>query len=185
MIRQISIILTIILSACGSKTTDEKRTQMVLNQKNPTILVKETSDNSKEQSDTKNLDIATYFVIVADTNLNYSTLYDKMFKISKDLNIPIDTMGRSFNRTKNLIALPDNDEDEIYAGDYFPRRYPSDNVSLEYLNIYKKNAKEKTIALVTGIYETEKSADSALTIISKTEKNSFKIKADIYIGCMH
>jgi len=86
-------------------------------------------------------------------------------------------MGRFYNKKKNLIALPDNDEDEIYAGDYFPRRFPSDNLSLEYLNFYQRQAAEKTIALVTGIYETEKSADSALTVLHKPEKKVFKIKS--------
>ena len=94
-------------------------------------------------------------------------------------------MGRFYNKSKNLIALPDNDKDEIYAGDYFPRRFPSDNLSLEYLNFYQRQAGKKTIALVTGIYETEKGADSALAVLHRSEKKVFKIKADIYVGCMH
>jgi hypothetical protein len=94
-------------------------------------------------------------------------------------------MGRFYNKTKNLIALPDKDEDEIYAGDYFPRRFPSDNLSLEYLNFYQEQSGEKTIALVTGIYETERSADSALTVLRKTADKVFKIKAYIYVGCVY
>ncbi|WP_262490545.1 hypothetical protein [Hymenobacter sp. CRA2] len=35
-----------------------------------------------------------------------------------------DTLGRFFDEQKNLIRLPDDDEDELYAGDYFPRRCP-------------------------------------------------------------
>ena len=108
-----------------------------------------------------------------------------MFDLNGQLNIPIDTMGRFYNKTKNLIALPDDDEDELYAGDYFPRRFPSENLSLEYLDFYQKKAGDKTIALITGIYENEKSADSALTVLHKTEEKVFKIKADIYLGCMH
>lgn len=135
--------------------------------------------------DTIDDDYATYFVVVADTGSNYYLLHKKMFDLNRQLNSSIDTMGRFYNKTKNLIALPDNDEDEIYAGDYFPRRFPSDNLSLEYLSFYQEQAGDKTIALVTGIYETEKSADSALTILQKTEKKGFKIKADIYVGCMH
>ncbi|MBX2930638.1 MAG: hypothetical protein KF781_01685 [Chitinophagaceae bacterium] len=87
-----------------------------------------------------------------------------------------------------MIALPDDDEDEIYAGDYFPRRFPSEtteNLSLEYLNFYQENARDKTIALVAGIYEKENSADSALIILKKVEQRGFKIKAKIYTGCMH
>jgi hypothetical protein len=81
--------------------------------------------------------------------------------------------------------LPDNDEDEMYAGDYFPRRFPSHSLSLEYLALYYREAGEKTIALVTGIYETEKSADSSVAILQSIEKNVFKIKTNIYVGCLH
>ena len=77
------------------------------------------------------------------------------------------------------------DKDEIYAGYYVPRRFPADNLSLEYLNFYQRDAGKKTIALVAGIYETEKSADSSLAVLHRIEKKVFKIKADIYVGCIH
>jgi disulfide oxidoreductase YuzD len=81
--------------------------------------------------------------------------------------------------------LPDNDDDEMYAGVYFPRRYPSENLSLEYLDFYNRNADHKTIALVSGIYQSEKSADSLLSIIRKTDKKAYKLKSQVYVGCMH
>ncbi len=136
-------------------------------------------------NDTADYDYATFFIVIADTSSNYYLLHKKMFDLNKQLNIPIDTMGRLYNKVKNLIALPDNDEDEIYAGDYFPRRFPSENLSIEYLDFYQKQSGEKTMALVTGIYESEKSADSALVVIQRTEKIVFKIKAEIYLGCLH
>ena len=131
------------------------------------------------------IDHATFFIVVADTGHDYYSLHRKMFTLNQQLNLPVDTLGRYFNENKNLIALPDNDEDEIYAGDYFPRRFPSENLSLEYLAFYQEKATEKTIALVTGIYESEQSADSALAILKRAEPNGFKIKADVYVGCMH
>jgi hypothetical protein len=38
---------------------------------------------------------------------------------------------------------------------------------------------------MAGIFETQHSADSVLAIIKPIEKNSFILKAKIYIGCMH
>ena len=186
MTRHIYIILTVVLTACGTTSADKNGTDVDSTKIDTTTSLQTNvaTDNSVAE-DTTDYNNATYFVVVADTSLDYSTLHQKMFDLNNKLKIPIDTMGRFYNKTKNLIALPDNDEDEIYAGDYFPRRFPSDNLSLEYLNFYQRQAGEKTIALVTGIYETEKSADSALTILHKTEKKVFKIKADIYVGCMH
>ncbi len=186
MTRHIYIILTVFLTACGTTSADKNGTDVDSTKINTTTSLQTTvaTDNSVVE-DTSDFNNATYFVVVADTSADYYLLHKKMFNLSRQLNIPIDTMGRFYNKTKNLIALPDNDEDEIYAGDYFPRRFPSDNLSLEYLDFYQRQSGEKTIALVTGIYEKEKSADSALTVLRKTEKKVFKIKADIYVGCMH
>jgi hypothetical protein len=186
MTRHIYIILTVLLIACGPTSTDKNGVDVNSNKIDTTTSLQTTAatDNSVVEN-TTDYDNATYFVVVADTSLDYPTLHRKMFDLNSKLKIPIDTMGRFYNKTKNRITLTDNDEDKIYAGDYFPRRFPSGNLSLEYLNFYQRQAGEKTIALVTGIYETEKRADSALTVLHKTEKKAFKIKAAIYVGCMH
>lgn len=186
MKQHIYIILTILLTACRTNPTDKNNTEIKSSKVDTTTSLQTAVSTDHNQSeDTTDYNNVTFFVVIADTSLDYYTLHKKMIDLNRKLNIPIDTMGRFYNKTKNLIVLPDNDEDEIYAGDYFPRRFPSDNLSLEYLNFYQRQAGEKTIALVTGIYEKETSADSALTVFHKTEKKVFKIKADIYVGCMH
>lgn len=143
------------------------------------------STDTAKMDDSEGLDAyADYYVVVADTGNNYHDLHSKMFALNQSLKIPIDTMGRGYNSKKNLIALPDDNEDEMYAGEYFPRRYPSDALSLEYIQQYKDGSAEKTIALVTGIYATKAGADSALTTLGASA-NAFAIKAHIYVGCMH
>lgn len=186
MTRYIYIILMVFLTDCGTTSADKNGADVDSTRIDTTTSLQTTvTNNNIVTEDTTDYNYATYFVVVADTSLDYPTLHEKMIELNSKLKIPIDTMGRFYNKAKNLIALPDNDEDEIYAGNYFPRRFPSYNLSLEYLDFYQRQAREKTIALVTGIYETEKSADSALVVLGKTEKNIFKIKADIYVGCMH
>ncbi|MGN8070529.1 hypothetical protein [Mucilaginibacter sp. 22184] len=144
----------------------------------------QASAKDSVQSETDTINYADYYVVVADTGRSYNTLRGKMFDLNKSLNILIDTMDRGYNKTKDLIALPDNYDDEMYAGDYYPRRSVSDFLSLEYLNQYKSDAKEKTIALVRGIYETKTSADSALLAMGQS-KTAFSFKAKVYVGCMH
>jgi hypothetical protein len=183
------ITLIVFFTACGSTSTDKSTAEPIVN-KQDTIAFTSThsADSSAENNqpeDTTDYNYATYFVIVADTSPNYYLLHKKMFNLALQLSLPIDTMGRYYNKTKNIIALPDDDEDEIYAGGYFPRRFPSQHLSLEYLHLYQKIAGENTMALVTGIYETETSADSALTLLKQKEKNGFKVKANMYVGCMH
>ena len=129
---------------------------------------------------------ATYYVVMADTGENYYQLRDNMLRISKATGMPIDTMGRGYDEEKDLICLPKNDEDEVYAGEYYPRRFPSVNLSLEYLDTYKKEqVGETTMALVAGIFETRQSADSLLRVIKPVSRTPFVEMAKIYTGCMH
>jgi|SRR6185312_2469234 len=183
---RILTILTFILTACGATPIGSSAIEAPPAKNNTTAIVQiQSPDDHSSPSDSAGQDMATYYVVVADTSLDYNFLHKKMFKLNRQFRIPIDTMGRFYNKAKNLIALPDNDDDEIYAGDYYPRRYPSENLSLEYLDFYQGRAGKKTIALVTGIYETETGADSALRVIQQAERKVFKIKSEIYIGCMH
>lgn len=186
MIRLSYFLLLIFISACATKPVkisgEDNNAAKADTTKKP--ATKNTTNHSFLE-DSSEMNFATYYVVIADTSTDYYLLDNKMFELSRQLTIPIDTMGRFYNKIKNLIALPDHDEDEIYAGDYFQRRLPSENLSLEYLNVYQNKAGEKTIALVTGIYETEKRADSAVVSLRGIEKNVFKIKAILYEGCMH
>ncbi len=180
----LNLIIAILLSACGSKQTPPTAAHSV--DSNTTIAKAKPVINTELPiaEDTEDA-YATYFVVVADTGTNYYSLRDKRFALNKQLAIPIDTMDRYYNAAKNLIALPDDAEDDLYAGDYFPRRSPSENLSLEYLVVYKERSPEKTMALITGIYERESSADSAIAIIQKAEGRAFKLRSNIYVGCMH
>ena len=186
MKKPLIIALVITFSSCHTSKSKEDLAQNKADQNvSPPIVRTNLFENAVEGIDTTDYDHAAYFVIVADTGLNYLSLQTKMYALSRRLNIPIDTMGRYFNESKNLIALPDDDDDEMYAGDYFPRRFPSDDLSLEYLEIYHKDANDKMIALVAGIYETEAVADSSMAILKRQEPKCFKLKSELYVGCMH
>ena len=186
MNQTLSFMLACCLTACASNPNNKNNTIVQSgNVDSVTNLFTGDSTVYHHANDTTNADVATYFVVIADTSQDYTVLQKKMFELNKNLSIPIDTMGRYYNKAKNLIVLPKNAEDKIYAGQYVPRRFPSHNFSLEYLNIYQSRAGAKTIALVTGIYEKEKTADSAMTILSKTENKVFKVKSEMYVGCIH
>lgn len=148
------------------------------------ILLFGLNINAQEISDEQYMNA---YIVIADTSQNYVELRKKMFDINEKLKTEIDTMGRGFNREKNLICLPENDEDEIYAGDYFPRRYPSETLSLEYLVYYTNGKKptEGTIALVTIITDNKEKADKKLAEIKKYSNKAFIVNSQIYMGCMH
>ncbi|MBC5836820.1 hypothetical protein [Flavobacterium muglaense] len=136
-------------------------------------------------TDTTDYENATYYLVIADTSQVYAKLHKKMFSLTNQLHQPIDTMGRYYNKEKNSIVLPDDADDELYAGGYYPRRFPSKTLSLDYLNFYNDKAGEKTIALLAGIYESQTSADSALVHLKKIEHKAFTLKTKMYIRCMH
>ncbi|SHJ98255.1 hypothetical protein [Pseudozobellia thermophila] len=127
------------------------------------------------------------YVVVSDTSQNYFELRQKMFDLHEKLKIKIDTMGRGFNKEKNRICLPEDDEDEIYAGQYFIRRYPSETLSLEYLSYYTEGPKagENTMALVTAITDDKEEADQKLLEVKKHSDKAFIVNSRIYMGCMH
>lgn len=185
--RFLLLIPALLCFACGGEKTNIE-TSVPQFEVTDTSLVFQNTDSIPEPKtikDTTDYENATYYFVIADTNRNYSIICHKMFNLHKQCRISIDSLGRLYNKKKDLIALPENDEDEMYAGDYFPRRHPSDFLSLEYLDFYSQQPNNKTIALMAGIFESEHSADSLLSILKPIEKNSFILKAKIYIGCMH
>ncbi len=186
MFKYLLLLAACSVFACGTPSSNNYNAASD-STKSDTNKISENSNNAEntEMEDSLDENMATYFVVVADTGLNYYVLQHKMFDIHRKLHIPIDTMDRYYNKKKNLIACPDNYDDEVYAGEYYPRHDPSDHLSLEYLGVYQKNTRDKTIAIVTGIYEAEREADSALIALKRVEPKVFKIKADLYIGCMH
>jgi hypothetical protein len=126
------------------------------------------------------------YIVVADSSFNYYDLREKMIDLSKELSIKIDTMGRGYDESRKLICLPENDSDELYAGGYFPRRHPSEKLSLEHIEYYTKGIEPKggeTIIIVVGIFDNEKDAKISQTKIKSSK--AFILNIRIYMGCMH
>lgn len=182
----IYLALAAVLLAFGTISgLNNHRHRVEFAQNSETLISPRGNENATLNADSLDENYATYFVVIADTGQDYYLLRKKMIQLNTMLNQSIDTLGRSYNTTKNLIALANDDEDAIYAGEYFPRRFPSNTLSLEYLGVYQQNAGEKTIALVSGIFETPLEADSALRMVKAIEASAFQIKATLFIGCMH
>ncbi len=132
-----------------------------------------------------NSDYAIYYVAIADSGNEYYPLDRLMYSISASLHIKVDTMARYYNTTKKHIVLPDDDEDEMYRGEYYPRRDGGDFLSVEYTALYDTLASENNMCVVAGLFTTKKSADSLLQLIRPVAGKAFVIKASIYEGCMH
>jgi hypothetical protein len=145
-------------------------------------VVKDSVENPNgDQSN----DYEIMYIVVADTGSDYYALSSKMHTLSNTRHWPIDTMDRYYNKQKDKIVLSDTNEDEMYRGEYFPRRFTSENLSLEYYTEYSDKTADKNIALVAGIYEAQQQADSFLAVLKRLSPRSFVQKANVFVGCMH
>jgi hypothetical protein len=136
-------------------------------------------------SDTDTSQYSTLYFTITDTGQDYYVLRAKMYALHKSLHWPIDTMDRSFDPAKNKIVVSDTDEDEMYRGEYYPRRSTSENLSLEYYGTYVDKSTRTNICLIAGIYETKKSADSLLALLKPHAAHAFVVAGQMYNGCMH
>jgi hypothetical protein len=127
----------------------------------------------------------TMYAVIADTGFSYAPLQQQMYALSNSLKLQIDTMNRTYSKEKDKIVLSENDEDEMYRGEYYPRRTESGTLSLEYYIIYSQQTNDKNIALMAGLFYSNKSADSLLALIKPQAPAAFVLKASVYAGCLH
>lgn len=130
-------------------------------------------------------DYAIMYIVVADTGAQYPPLQSAMYTLSQKTGLIVDTMNRYYNTQKDKIVLSENDEDEMYRGEYVPRRFPSTTLSLEYYSIYNDSSTDKNIALVAGLFENAREADSLLRILKPVAPHSFAAMAKVFVGCIH
>lgn len=178
----VTFLLYLLMIACSNEAP--RQASPVATFKTDSVTAFRSMDETN-QADSAEDDYEQFLILIADTGKNYHLLDEQMYAISKRLQIPVDTLNRSYNAKKNLIALAEDDEDEQYAGDYAPRRFPSDYLSIEYLLVYRPDAGEKTMALVSGIYESRIQADSALRKLSSVHPGAFLLEANVFVGCIH
>ena len=125
------------------------------------------------------------WVLVGDTSRNYFELDAEMYLWSGQLNWGIDTLERYYNKEKKALLVSDKSEDEIYRGEYFPRRFGTETLSIEYLNTYSTFTTANTFALLLGIYDSEAEAKKALNKSIKVSQRAFVLPSYLYMGCMH
>ena len=177
----ILLLLSTFIASCNNSTS----TQTAGNTRTDTAANTTTTTTDTTAADAGDSEYETMYAVIADTGTNYYMLDSKMYAISRKMNLPIDTMDRHFDAAKNSIVLPDTIDDEMYRGEYYPRRDFSRYLSLDYYVVYSRNTTQNNIALIAGLYETQKSADSLCTLLKQAENKAFVVKASVFAGCMH
>lgn len=190
-------ILTLLITLPLALTCTQKSKLLppkVFSAANTTTVVKDTIQpvTNTLVPDELPLAYSDFYLVVVDKSTDYKHLNNEMKNISKDFDLEMDTLGRYYHATTQEIILPEDDEDEIYAGSYYPRRFESKSLSIEYSSYYTEedSIQEPKIfptemILVAGMFYEQKSADSLVHILKSKYAKARVQKAKVYVGCMH
>ncbi|MFM6984723.1 MAG: hypothetical protein ACKOXF_11370 [Chitinophagaceae bacterium] len=128
--------------------------------------------------------MVNYFVVIADTSSNYYNLRNPMLIIAAKHGFTVDSMGRYYDAIKGII-LPADCGDEMYAGEYYPRRFEGSELSIEYYSWYTSKTSHATMAVVAGQFTDEYQALRQLKKLKLVYPSAFIKEAVLYNGCMH
>lgn len=173
------LLLAATLASCQSSTNTTQHTQAM-----PIDTVSGTDTTSISDAVAED-EYMLHYLIIADTGTDYLSLRNKMQELHLQTGLKIDTMNRYYNTDKHKLILREDDEDELYAGEYFLRRVASPDLSIEYLDAYSKHTTNNTFAIVAGLYTNRAEADSVLPHIRSGAPSAYVLPASIFMGCMH
>jgi hypothetical protein len=179
------VILLLSVVACrhNAQKTDRTDADTVISQTViPPFIYDSTLHPEEYYTETE---IDTFYVVIADTGNNYFALRERMMEVHNKLSMPIDTMDRHYDTAKGRIILAENIDDELYAGEYYPRRFPSQHLSIEYLSMYMMNSGDSTMALTTAIYEDSTHAADLVGRLKQAGVAAYAVKSLMYVGCLH
>jgi hypothetical protein len=122
-------------------------------------------------------------IIVLGVQDDYAQLVKHAKEISAKTGIKYDSEGMVYDKKRGLIN-PDNSDDDMYAGGYYPRRYDSRYISIERAEYYLKNPKGKYA--IIGFMDMEpREANRILKWYRQYVPDVALSKAPFYMGCIH
>lgn len=159
-----------------------------------TVTKKDTIvDGGDDQSGNE---MQLYHIVCVEESDDYAALHATGLKVSKFLGFKFATLERYYNTSKKRVVLPNDHPDDIYAGEYFFRRYGDDFVSIEMRNAYPDPSLKEDgstfffsdttkMFVFAAMYGEKKQADSLANILKKQFRSTKVIASEIYMGCMH
>jgi len=156
-----------------------------------------SDENSDDEVSGVEEDMALTFIVSVAEGYNYDSLHRIALQASEVLGYPMDSSSAYYNQKKKRIVLADNDEDDIWAGEYRFRRFSDERVSLEmryaYIDTIIANndlLREKLQNDSTRMFVCANLTDEATalklreTLLPKFPQTKI-IAAKVYVGCMH
>jgi hypothetical protein len=182
--------------ACRNQTaTDQSQLQDSLGSKDSAVATADVSakadsfdlDDSAGDLDSSNManEYQTFYLVTIAEGNNYDSLLKVAQSAAKSLHLKVDLMNRSYHPEKGIV-VNDDDEDEIYRGEYYPRRSSGNFVSIEMKDAFMDNEKDPMrMLIISNIFENASQADSVLNIAKADFPSARAVKAELFMGCMH
>jgi hypothetical protein len=129
----------------------------------------------------------TRYVVIAGESGIYDSLRLAAEDLAKRCHIRYDDQDQKWSKKKGLYWREDAD-DGIWNGEYYPRRYEEDLITLEMKDYYLDKQPEKPsmkMIIVAGIFETKLGADARLKLIKQYRPLAYIRAARLYMGCIH
>lgn len=181
-----AFILLMIYTSCSQKpaSTTKVSTDTLKVAAAPVAIDTMVSDDSGTDPDSAT---APYYIVEVAAGYNFDSLKSISSHAATILKSKFNMLDRVYKSGKGIV-VPDNSDDEIYRGEYYPRRpFSEDNfVSIEMSNEFDdENADKLKMVAVAGMYAEQKAADSVAALLKNKISTTTVIKRDIYMGCMH
>jgi hypothetical protein len=158
--------------------------------KNPKETEAQTTDTLIETPptlETVDEEMQTAFMVILDSSSDFNSIRALAEKTANEYQLKFDTIEKQYYPEKNLWGVAVWSEDEIYRGEYFPRRSDDDThpLSLEYQQWYDEKSQEKNLILMAGIFSLSLEAEEYINKFREKFPKAYILQKEIYMGCMH
>jgi hypothetical protein len=158
--------------------------------KNPKETDAQTTDTLLETPPTEEIvdeEMQTAFMVILDSSSDFNSIRALAEKTANEYQLKFDTIEKQYYPEKNLWGVAVWSEDEIYRGEYYPRRSDGDShpLSLEYQQWYDEKSQEKNLILMAGIFSLSLEAEEYINKFREKFPKAYILQKEIYMGCMH
>lgn len=185
MKRVVSLFLLVIIASCQKKESVGSSRMNDYAFKSPDSLLIKESDSTEDPDE--NSDMGTFYVVEVAEGNDFAELDQIAQGAASLLGSKTDMMNRIYRKDKGII-VPEDSDDDIYSGEYYPRRpfYDQNFVSIEMAYAYKRNEKDTLkMTVLANIFENKAQSDSVVKLLLPSFKGAKTLKTELFLGCMH
>lgn len=123
------------------------------------------------------------YLLILKSTKDFLEAHSFAIKASKELKKDYISEYKLFMPERGIF-FSDTLPDDMYRGEYYPRRYEEDQISLENSSGYK-DFEPDYIIVVAGIFSSKEDAEKALAKARLVYPDAYVKKTNIWMGCIH